>query len=56
MILQGKNHGTKSHSAPIHPIMNFSTSANTMNVQEDLKADELEDLVLQDFTNKKTLV
>ncbi len=54
MILQGTNHGTKSHSAPILPTMNLSTSANAMNVQADLKAAELKDLVSQNFTKKNS--
>jgi hypothetical protein len=34
---EGTNHGLKSHSCAIKPIMNLDTSANTMNIQSSIK-------------------
>ena len=48
-MFKGTNHGTKLYSAAIQPTMNLSTSANAMNIQADLKAAQLEDIVMRDF-------
>ena len=48
-ILKGTNHGAKSHSAAMQPTMNLDTSAKALNTQADLKAAEIEDIVMRDF-------
>ncbi len=45
-----KNHGLKSHSCAIKPIINLDTSANTMNIQSSIKVKECEDIIFQDAT------
>jgi hypothetical protein len=47
---EGMNHGLKSHSCAIKPIMNLDTSANTMNIQSSIKVKECEDIIFQDAT------
>ena len=37
---EGMNHGLKSHSCAIKPIMNLDTSANTINIQSSIKVQE----------------
>ena len=38
---KGTNFGLKEHSANIKPTMNMDTSAQTINIQQDIKAAEL---------------
>ncbi len=47
---EGTNHGLKSHSCAIKPIINPGTSANTMNIQSSIKVKECEDIIFQDAT------
>jgi hypothetical protein len=47
---EGTNHGLKSHSCAIKPIMNLDTSSNTMNIQSSIKVKECEDIIFQDST------
>ncbi len=47
---EGTNHGLKSHSCAIKPIMILDTSANTMNIQSSIKVKECEDIIFQDAT------
>ena len=44
----------KEHSARIMPTMNLDTAANTLNIQQDIKAAELEEIIGHDYlkTNK----
>ena len=39
----------KNHSAAMKPTMNLDTSAQTLNLQSDLKAAELEDMIYRDY-------
>ena len=41
--------GIKDHCAGLKPTMNMDTAAKTLNVQQDLKAEELSELVFGDF-------
>jgi hypothetical protein len=52
---KGTNHGLKSHSCAIKPIMNLDTSANTLNIQSSIKVKECEEITSQDAiqTHKK---
>ncbi len=45
---EGTNHGLKSYSCAIKPIMNLDTSANTLNIQSSIKVKECEGIILQD--------
>jgi hypothetical protein len=45
---EGTNHGLKSHSCAIKPIMNLDTSANTLNIQSSIKVKECEEIISQD--------
>ncbi len=47
---EGTNHGLKSHSCIIKPIMNLDTSANTLNIQSSIKVKECEEIISQDAT------
>jgi hypothetical protein len=47
---EGTNHGLKSHSCAIKPIMNLDTSSNTMNIQSSIKVKECEDIIFQEAT------
>jgi hypothetical protein len=47
---EGTNHGLKSHSCGLKPIMNLDTSANTLNIQTSIKIKECEEIILQDAT------
>ena len=52
---EGTNHGLKSHSCGIQPIMNLDTSTKTMNTQTSIRVHECEDIILRDAncTHKK---
>jgi hypothetical protein len=47
---EGTNHGLKSHSCAIKPIMNLDTSSNTMSIQSSIKVKECEDIIFQEAT------
>jgi hypothetical protein len=47
---KGTNHGLKSHSCAVEPIMNLDSSANTINIQSSIKVQECEDIISQDAT------
>ncbi len=47
---KGTNHGLKSHSCAVKPIMNLDSSANTVNIQSSIKVQECEDIIFQDAT------
>ena len=46
---EGANFGTKSHTAAVQPTMDMDNAAQTMNLQSDLKACELEEIVYNDY-------
>ena len=48
---EGTNHGLKSHCAALNPRMDMDTSAKTLNIQQDLKAAEIEEMIYFDFTH-----
>jgi hypothetical protein len=52
---EGSNHALKSHSASIMPTMDMDTSANTINLQTDIKVAELEEIIYRDvyFQHKR---
>ena len=52
---EGTNHGLKSHSCGVKPVMNLDTSANTLNTQTTIKTHKLEALIFQEVncTQKK---
>jgi hypothetical protein len=52
---EGTNHGLKSHSCAVQPVMNLDTSAKTLNTQSIIKAHELEALIFEEAnrTQKK---
>jgi hypothetical protein len=41
----------KNHSAALNPTMDMDTSAKTFNLQQDLKAAEIEEIIYYDFTH-----
>ncbi len=47
---EGTNHGLKSHSCAIKPVMNLDTSANTLNIQSSIKVKECEEIISRDAT------
>ena len=47
---EGTNHGLKSHSCGVKPVMNIDTSAKTLNTQTNIKCRELEGLIFQEAT------
>ena len=48
---EGTNHGLKNHCAALNPRMDIDTSAKTLNIQQDLKAAEIEEMIYFDFTH-----
>ena len=52
---EGTNHGLKSHSCGLKPIMNLDTSAKTMNTQTSIHVHECEEIIFRDAncTHKK---
>jgi hypothetical protein len=47
---KGTNHGLKSHSCAVKPIVNLDSSANTMNIQSSIKVQECKEIIFQDAT------
>ena len=45
---EGTNHGLKSHSCAVQPVMNLDTSAKTLNTQSIIKAHELEGFIFEE--------
>ena len=39
----------KNHSAAMKPTMNLDTSSQTLNLQSDIKAAELEEMIYRDY-------
>ena len=52
---QGTNFGMKNHSASLKPTMGMDSSAQTLNLQSDIKAAQLEEIIFKDYkySNKK---
>ncbi len=49
ILFQGTNFGLKKHSAPMQPTMNLDTSSKTLNLQANLKAREVEEIIFNDY-------
>ena len=49
---EGTNHGMKDHSVTLSATMGMDSAAKALNVQQDLKAAELNAIVERDFTHK----
>ena len=52
---QGTNFGIKNHSASLKPTMGMDSLAQTLNLQSDIKAAQLEEIIFKDYkySNKK---
>ena len=52
---EGTNHGLKSHSCAVTPMMNVDTSAKTMNTQTSIRVHECEEIIFREAncTHKK---
>ena len=52
---EGTNHGLKSHSCTVTPMMNVDTSAKTMNTQTSIRVHECEEIIFREAncTHKK---
>ncbi len=48
-LFQGTHFGLKKHSAPMQPTMNLDTSSKTLNLQANLKAREVEEIIFNDY-------
>ena len=48
---KGTNFGMKNHSAALKPTMGMDTSAHTLNLQSDIKAAEMDEIIFGDYKN-----
>ena len=53
ITIQDTNHGMKNNASAVTPTMNMDTAAKAMNMQSDIKASSLKEVVYNDFTRSQ---
>ena len=52
---QGTNFGLKSHSSSLKPTQGMDTSAQTLNLQADIKAGQMDEIIFNDYQNNNKM-
>ena len=55
LVFQGTNFGLKSHSSSLKPTQGMDTSAQTLNLQADIKAGQMDEIIFNDYQNNNKM-